>query len=189
MTASADAGVSPFAGVITPDGLPSDLASRYAFSRYDVVVVLTVADARSITWRGLVTESDGTPVVGLISRSSLPGEVASIIDPQFLTGTMIAVADDRLADDLAMEAIDGPCGHEPDMDGVVQGDLVSGRVETAMRTSLDRAPAVGVGAYGLSGSGVTWLTARQTGADAVSIIEPQFITGDGWCDANPTPHP
>lgn len=188
-TASAGAGVSPFIAAISPDALPAAVSRRYTFTNADVVLVVSEADARSSGWTALVSERDGTPVVGWFYRASLPSEAISIIEPQFLPTRVLAVADDALLQDLVDDAIDGPCGHEPTLDAVVQGDLIKRRVETAVGSSLDRADAVGVAARGLPGRGIVSVSRTVTGLDDVSIVLPSFVTGDGWCDANPTPHP
>ncbi len=183
--AFAGAGVSPFIAMVSPDALPRTVTSAYDFSGTDAVFVMSVADAESVSWRGYVWGPHGEPVVGLVSSELAPDEVVAITETGFLTGRMLAVADDALLDDLVADALVGPCGHEPAMQGLVQGDLIDAGI-VSLLSGLDTAePAVAVAEYGLDTTPVTDLSARRTGTTAVTIINPDSMHPGGWCAENP----
>ena len=187
--AHAGAGVSPFIVAVTPDALPDDIRGDRLFDGVEAVYLMDSATADSVSWRGYVWGPHGEPVIGAVSWEIASTEVLSTLDRSTLTRSMIAVVDDRLVQELVDEALVGSCGREPELRGLVQGDLIDSGVARQL-PGLDRGePAVAVAAYGLDTNGVTDLSARLTGYDDVTLINPDSMLRGGWCEANPTPHP
>jgi len=185
----AGAGVSPFLAVVSPDALPADIRGDRIFSGVDAVYLVDAATADSVSWRGYVWGPHGEPVVGVVSWDIASDEVLSTLDRSTLTRSMVAVVDDRLLQELVDEALVGPCDREPELRGLVQGDLIDSGITRLLRGLDSGEPAVAVAEYGLDTNGVTDLSARWTGYDDVTLINPDSMLRGGWCEANPTPHP
>ncbi|MFK7927495.1 MAG: hypothetical protein AB8H79_04870 [Myxococcota bacterium] len=188
-TAQAGAGVSPFISMIEPDALDASYHRLYDFSSVDAVYVMSVADARSVRWTSLVSTRRGAPLIGSVKSNIAADEVLAIADSGVVSTRMIAIADDALVQDLIDASLSGPCGAEPAIEGTVEADLLSTSVARSLRGLSSAEPAVAVGHKSLSTSGITSLSASVTGSVAVTIINPDSMLPNGWCSANPTPHP
>ena len=182
--ALAGAGVSPFLAVVSPDNLPRDLQGAYDFTGVGVVYVMSTADAEQVSWRGYVWGPHGEPVVGSVSANLAPDEVIAITETGFLTGRVLAVADDTFLQALVDRALVGPCGHEPSMRGLVQGDFIAPAIASLLPGLSPYEPAIATAEYGIDTEPVTDLSARRTGTTAVSIINPDSMHPGGWCSEN-----
>ncbi len=178
------AGVSPFVAVVSPDNLPRDVRNAYNFTGVEAVYVMSTADAEAVNWHGYVWGPRGEPIVGSVSADLASDEVFAITDGRFLTVDMLAVADDALLQDLTDRALAGPCGQEPAMQGLVQGDLIASAIARLL-TGFDSAElAVATARFGIDTEPATHLDARRTGTTAVSIIDPPSMFPPGWCGVN-----
>jgi hypothetical protein len=186
----AGAGVSPFpVAVVSPDSLDASWHRVYDFSKVDAVYVMSSADAASASWTPYVTTRRGGALVGGVAYDVAADEVLAVTDSAVISRTMVAIASDSLLDSLVDDALVGPCGHEPDIEGTVQADLLSRSVTSVLRGLDSAEPAVAVGEAGLHESPSTALSASDTGSIAVTLINPDSMDRGGWCWANPTPHP
>lgn len=183
-TSYAGAGVSPFLAAVSPDTLPQAVQQLYDFRREDVVYVMSVADAEQVSWHGYVWGPHGQPLIGRVSAEIASDEVVAITETGFLTGGIVALADDDVLQDLVDAALVGPCGAEPPMTGLVQGDLVATSIAAQLPRLSAAEPAVATAAYRLDTEPVTHLSARQTGSTPVTVIEPDSMAPGGWCRAN-----
>ena len=161
--ALAGAGVSPFLAVVSPDNLPRSVQLSYDFTGIDAVYVMSTADAEQVDWRGYVWGPHGEPLVGSVPGDLAADEVVAITETGFLTGTIFAVADDAFLQELVDSALVGPCGAEPVMMGLVQGDLIASHITSFLPGLSDQEPAVGTVDYGLNTEPVPDLSSRRTG--------------------------